>query len=74
MRAITIGFVGLPAVWLALFTVTPAAQAQSVNTGVFSDAQATRGADAFNKDCSVVPRRRARRRRLRAGPGRRRSS
>jgi mono/diheme cytochrome c family protein len=47
------GFVVLPAVWLAALSASPmAAQDQSVNAGVYTDAQATRGADTYNKECA----------------------
>jgi hypothetical protein len=40
-------------VWLALVTAAPqAAQSKSVVDGVYSDAQAARGAEAYKKDCS----------------------
>lgn len=53
MRLSRIGLVGLPVVWLALLAVTPeAAQEHSVNAGVYTDAQATRGADTYNKECA----------------------
>jgi hypothetical protein len=40
-------------VWLALVTATShAAQSKSVVEGVYTDAQATRGNDAYTKDCS----------------------
>lgn len=53
MTLAKIGFVVVPAAWLLLVTATPeAAQSKSVNDGVFSDAQATRGEAAYKKDCS----------------------
>jgi S-disulfanyl-L-cysteine oxidoreductase SoxD len=53
MNFATVGMVALPMVWLALVTATPeAAQSKSVVDGVFSDAQAARGEDAYKKDCS----------------------
>ena len=53
MKVAKLGFVMLPAAWLLLVTATPqAAQSKTVNTGVFSEAQATRGEDAYKKDCS----------------------
>ncbi len=49
------GFVALPAVWMALvMTAAPnAAQTKSVVDGVYTEAQAKRGADAYRKDCST---------------------
>ncbi len=53
MTASKLGFVALPALWLALVTATPhAAQTKSVVDGVYTEAQATRGAEAYTKDCS----------------------
>jgi hypothetical protein len=53
MSAARIGLALLPAVWLALVTATPqAAQSKSVVEGVYTDAQATRGIEAYKKDCS----------------------
>lgn len=53
MKLAKFGFVVVPAAWLLLVTATPeAAQSKSVNDGVFSDAQATRGEAAYKKDCS----------------------
>ncbi|HUU36319.1 MAG TPA: hypothetical protein VMW48_19780, partial [Vicinamibacterales bacterium] len=47
------GFVALPLVWMALVTTTPdAAQSKSVVEGVYTEAQAKRGADAYRKDCA----------------------
>ncbi len=47
------GFLVLPAVWLAALSASPmAAQEQSVNAGVYTDAQATRGADTYGKECA----------------------
>jgi hypothetical protein len=43
----------LPALWLTLLTVSPdAAQEQSVTAGVYTEEQATRGADVYNRECS----------------------
>lgn len=43
----------LPVVWLALVTVAPhAAQSRSVTDGVYTDEQATRGADVYAKECA----------------------
>jgi len=53
MKLARLGFVMLPAAWLLLVTATPeAAQSKSVNDGVFTAAQATRGEAAYKKDCS----------------------
>jgi mono/diheme cytochrome c family protein len=53
MQLSKLGWVTLPAVWLTLLAVAPdAAQEQSVNSGVYTDAQATRGAATFNKECA----------------------
>lgn len=42
----------MPLVWLALVAVSPmAAQEQSVTAGVYTDAQAERGAAAYAADC-----------------------
>lgn len=43
----------LPLVWMALVTAAPdAAQSRSVVDGIYTEAQAKRGADAYQKDCS----------------------
>ena len=53
MRLSRIGLVVLPALWLLLLTVSPdAAQEQSVTAGVYTEEQATRGADVYNKECA----------------------
>lgn len=53
MTVAKFGFVLLTAAWLVLVTAVPqAAQTKSVNDGVFSEAQATRGEDTYKKDCS----------------------
>ncbi len=53
MTASKFGLVALPAVWMALVTAAPhAAQTKSVVDGVYSEAQAARGAAAYKKDCS----------------------
>lgn len=53
MQLSKLGLVTLSAVWLTLLAVAPdAAQEQSVNSGVYTDAQATRGAATFNKECA----------------------
>ena len=53
MTAAKFGFVALSAVWMALVTAAPyAAQTKSVVDGVYSEAQATRGAGEYTKDCS----------------------
>lgn len=53
MKVAKFGFVVLPAAWLVLVTAAPqAAQSKSVNDGVFTEAQATRGEEAYKKDCS----------------------
>lgn len=52
MKVAKLGFVMLPLAWLLLVTATPqAAQPKTVNSGVYTDAQATRGEDAYKKDC-----------------------
>jgi mono/diheme cytochrome c family protein len=53
MTASKFGLVALPVVWMALVTASPnAAQTKSVVDGMFTEAQATRGADTYKKDCS----------------------
>lgn len=53
MQVPKLGFVALPAVWLALLTVAPrAAQEQSVTSGVYTEEQATRGAGVYAKECA----------------------
>ena len=53
MKLSTLGLVAAPAVWLAALSASPmAAQEQSVNAGVYTDAQATRGADTYTKECA----------------------
>lgn len=53
MTASKFGLVALPVAWLALVTAaTNAAQTKSVVDGVYTEAQATRGAEAYKKDCS----------------------
>ena len=53
MTASKVGLVALPVVWMALVTASPhAEQAKSVVNGVYTEAQATRGAAAYKKDCS----------------------
>lgn len=54
MTASTFGLVALPAVWLGLVMAAAphAAQARSVLDGVYSEAQAKRGLDAYRKDCA----------------------
>ncbi len=53
MKGAKLGFVAVPAAWLLLVTAAPhAAQSQSVNDGVYTEAQATRGEESYNKDCS----------------------
>lgn len=53
MTVTKFGFVALPVVWMALVTATPfAAQGKSVNDGVYSEAQATRGAGSYAKECA----------------------
>ena len=53
MTASTFGLVALPVVWMALVTAAPnAAQSKSVVDGVYTEAQATRGADTYKKNCS----------------------
>jgi hypothetical protein len=52
MKVAKLGFVMLPVAWLLFVTAAPqAAQPKTVNSGVYSDAQATRGEDAYKKDC-----------------------
>ena len=53
MHASKLGLVALPAVWIALLAVSPrAAQEQSVTAGVYTEEQATRGADVYAKECA----------------------
>ena len=53
MTASKFGLVALPVVWMALVTASPnAAQTKSVVDGVYTEEQATRGAEAYKKDCS----------------------
>ena len=53
MKLSTLGLLAAPAVWLAALSASPmAAQEQSVNAGVYTDAQASRGADTYNKECA----------------------
>lgn len=53
MTAAKLGLVAVPVVWMTLLTASPnAAQAKSVVDGVYSEAQATRGAAAYKRDCS----------------------
>jgi cytochrome c len=53
MRLSRVGLLVLPALWLTLLTVSPdAAQEQSVTAGVYTEEQATRGADVYNRECS----------------------
>ena len=53
MKLSSLGLLAAPAVWLAALSASPmAAQEQSVNAGVYTDAQATRGADTYNKECA----------------------
>ena len=53
MKLSTVGFLTLPGLWLAVLSVSPiAAQEQSVNTGVYTEEQAKRGADTYQKECS----------------------
>lgn len=53
MQLSKLGLATLPAVWLTLLAVAPdAAQEQSVNSGVYTDVQAARGAATFNKECA----------------------
>jgi len=53
MTASKVGLVALPVVWMALVTASPnAEQTKSVVNGVYTEAQATRGAAAYKKDCS----------------------
>jgi S-disulfanyl-L-cysteine oxidoreductase SoxD len=53
MQLSKLGWMTLPAVWVTLLAVAPdAAQEQSVNSGVYTDAQAARGAAIFNKECA----------------------
>ena len=53
MQLSKLGLVTLPAVWLTLLAVSPdAAQEQSVTAGVYTEAQATRGAAVFDKECA----------------------
>lgn len=53
MNSATLGFTTLTAAWLLVVTATPqGAQPKTVNSGVFTEAQAARGGEAFKKDCS----------------------
>ncbi len=53
MRLTRLAFASLPVAWLTLLTVAPhAAQEQSVNSGVYTEAQATRGAAVYAKECA----------------------
>ncbi|MGD9903272.1 MAG: c-type cytochrome [Vicinamibacterales bacterium] len=53
MQASKLALVALPVAWVALLTVAPrAAQEQSVNGGVYTDAQAARGAETYGKECA----------------------
>jgi hypothetical protein len=53
MKLSTLGLVAVPGLWLAVVSVSPmAAQEQSVNAGVYTEEQATRGADVYQKECS----------------------
>jgi mono/diheme cytochrome c family protein len=53
MKLVKYAFVILLSVWVLLVTATPrAAQSKSVNDGVYTEAQATRGEAAYKKDCS----------------------
>lgn len=46
------GLVALPLLWMALVTSAPhAAQTQSVVDGVYTEAQATRGAETYTREC-----------------------
>ncbi len=52
MKGAELGFLALPAAWLLLVTATPqAAQPKSVNDGAYTAVQATRGEEAYQKDC-----------------------
>jgi mono/diheme cytochrome c family protein len=53
MQVSKLGFAVLPAVWIALLTVSPrAAQEQSVTAGVYTEEQAARGAEVYAKECA----------------------
>ena len=53
MTASKFGLVTLPVVWVALVTASPnAAQTKSVVDGVYTEAQATRGAEAYTENCA----------------------
>ncbi len=53
MNLSRIGLVALPVVWLTVVAVSlQARQEQSVTAGVYTDEQATRGAEVYNKECS----------------------
>lgn len=53
MTVSRVGFVVLPLAWLIVLTVAPhAAQEQSVNSGVYTEEQATRGAEVYAKECA----------------------
>lgn len=48
-----VGLVTLPAAWFALVTAAPqAAQSKSVVDGAYTEAQATRGATTYQKECA----------------------
>jgi cytochrome c len=48
-----LALLSLPVLWLGVLAATPrAAQPQSVTEGVYTDEQATRGADVYAKECA----------------------
>ena len=46
------GFIAVPAAWLLLATAAPQAQDKTTNSGVFTEAQVTRGEAAYKKECN----------------------
>jgi hypothetical protein len=53
MQLSKLGLATLPTVWLTLLAVSPdAAQEQSVTAGVYTEAQAARGAAVYGKECA----------------------
>ena len=46
------GFIAVPAAWLLLATAAPQAQDKTTNSGVFTEAQVTRGEATYKKECN----------------------
>ena len=46
------GFIAVPAAWLLLATAAPQAQDKTTNSGIFTEAQVTRGEAAYKKECN----------------------